>query len=82
MHTQAHQWLSGVKRDVWAHAVVLHSRWQLSTFPGPTATHGGRDISVDVAWSAFHLALREGSVPSVVRNMRIVCFRQLDRKGE
>lgn len=33
----------------------------------PTATHGGRDISVDVAWSAFHLALKEGNVPSVVR---------------
>lgn len=80
MHTQAHQWLSGVKRDVRARAVVLHSRWQLSTFPGPTATHGGRDISVDVAWSAFHLALREGSVPSVVREHEDCVFQTVGQE--
>lgn len=56
-------------------SLVLHSGWQLSTFPGPTATHTGRDISGDVAWSAFHLALEEGNVPSVVRELEDCVFQ-------
>lgn len=80
MHTQAHQWLSGVKRDVQAHAVVLHSGWQLSAFPGPTATHGGRDISVDVAWSAFHLAVKEGNMPSIVREHEDCVFQTVGQE--
>lgn len=49
--------------------------WQLSAFPGPTATHTGRDISVDVAWSVFHLDLKEGNVPSFVRELENCVFQ-------
>lgn len=50
-------------------ALGLCSGWQLSNFPGLTATHAGRDISPAVSWRAFHLALKEGNVPSVVREL-------------
>lgn len=50
-------------------------RWQLSAFPGPTATHTGRDSSVDVAWSVFHLDLKEGNVPSFVRELENCVFQ-------
>lgn len=46
----------------------------------PTATHGDRDIPVDVAWSAFHLALKEGSVPSVVREHEDCVFQTVGQE--
>lgn len=48
--------------------------------PGPTATHTGRDISVDVAWRAFHLALKEGNVPSDVRQLEDCVFQTVGQE--
>lgn len=61
-------------------ALVLRSGWQLSAFPGPIATHTGRDISVDVVWSAFHLDLKEGNVPGVVRELEDCVFQTVGRE--
>lgn len=54
---------------------MLSSKLKLNAFPGPIATHTGKDIFlVDVALGVFHLPLKEGNVLSVVKELEYHVF--------